>query len=361
MISLPEFWIFKTMELRIACAVHGGAGALSDAGISAAKHGCSSAAEAGYRVLAAGGTAVDAVEAAVRVLEDDPHFNAGYGSVLTSAGTIEMDALIMNGLNLKAGAITSSDAVQNAITLARAVMERTPHVLLTGQATRTFAERITAEDPVLAAKMPVLKDVNVLITDARRRQLVATLANSQALAAGTRMPESATIAAPGAGEDTMTAAVKHAAAGAAALRPTPKPQADGPPANGAVHPKGFDGCEAEVDDGDRRHDDTPASGPSHQRVKLNSGMTDAADLTRPAAAAASAASRDDQELDRDPPCAGDHDTVGAVAIDMYGNVAAATSTGGLTGKWVGRVGDTPMIGAGGYADNVSGAVSTTGW
>jgi beta-aspartyl-peptidase (threonine type) len=259
----------------IAIAVHGGAGALSDAGIPAAKAGVSQAARAGYEVLASGGSAVDAVEVATRVLESLPHFNAGYGSVLTRDGTVEMDALICDG-DLRAGAVSLVQTTRSAVSLARAVMDKSPHMFIAGPAADAFGK---------ACGLEQVRNEE-LITAARRTQLEATLAQGAAPGlyplAG---PEAATVLAPSASASEVARAVGDAASTTAAAATT-----------------------------------------TAETV----------------------------------PCAGDHDTVGAVAVDSQGRVAAATSTGGLTGKWRGRVGDTPLLGAGGFADKLSGACSTTG-
>lgn len=199
---------------------------------SAARAGLSAALEAGAAILKAGGGALDAVEAAVRVLEDDPQFNAGRGSVFTAEGRIECDAAIMDGCNRKAGAVAGVRSTRNPITLARAVMEQSPHVFLAGSGADAFARAhgIEAAEP------------GWFETAERRRQLDEILA-----------------------------------------RP-----------------------------------DAP----------FDVGMK--------------------------------YGTVGAVARDNLGHVAAATSTGGLTGKKWGRVGDSPLIGAGTYADDRAGAISCTG-
>jgi L-asparaginase / beta-aspartyl-peptidase len=197
--------------------------------------GLGRALEAGRTVLAADGSALDAVTAAVVALEDDPLFNAGRGAVFTSAGTQEMDAAVMEGREHRAGAVAGICGPKNPILAARAVMEHSPHVLVIGDgalalcraAGLTFAER------------------DYFHTPARWRALHETL---------------------------------HRAAG--------------------------------------------------------------------------------NTLDDDP--ARRHGTVGAVARDRRGDLAAATSTGGMTGKLPGRVGDSPLIGAGTWADNASCAVSATG-
>ena len=220
-------------------AIHGGAGTLRRDAMSAARGrryhaGMRRALEAGRILLAAGGSALDAVTAAVVVLEDDPLFNAGRGAVFTAAGTQEMDAAIMEGREHRAGAVAGIFGPKNPILAARAVMEHSPHVLLTGDG----ALALCREQGLAFA------DRDYFHTAARWRALQQTLAR---------------------------------------------------PAGGAE------------DDEARRHG-----------------------------------------------------TVGAVARDRQGNLAAATSTGGMTGKLPGRVGDTPIIGAGTFADNASCAVSATG-
>jgi len=218
--------------------IHGGSGTMKRGRLSAEEDRATRAAldlalERGAEVLDAGGSALDAVEAAVCVLEDDPHFNAGRGSVLTYQGTIEMDASIMDGRNRNAGAVTGVTATRNPIRLARSVMEHSPHVFLSREGADQFS---------------------------RERGLVQAPANWFELAERRRQLDE--------------------------LRARPESEQ-------------FD-------------------------VHLKYG------------------------------------TVGAVARDRHGHVAAATSTGGLTGKRWGRIGDSPIIGAGTYADDRSCAVSATG-
>jgi beta-aspartyl-peptidase (threonine type) len=125
--------------LRPALIVHGGAGA-DDPGLRAAhRAGCRAAIEAGWRVLSRGGSALDAVCDAVAALEDDPAFNAGIGSCLTSTGTVEMDAAVMEGSALRAGGVAVVRVVRNPVRLARAVLNEGRHVLLAGAGTETFA------------------------------------------------------------------------------------------------------------------------------------------------------------------------------------------------------------------------------
>jgi beta-aspartyl-peptidase (threonine type) len=237
-----------------ALAVHGGAGAmprsqLSNAREQAYRAGLEAALGAGQRLLQQGGCALDAVEAAVTVLEDDELFNAGRGAVLTDEGTVELDAAIMDGEQLRAGAVAQVRHVRNPIRLARQILEHCPHVFLVADG----AERFAAQ-----AGLPTVAN-DYFITPYRQEQLAA-LQQELALAAN---------ASPGQG----------------------------------------------------------------------------AGLPRQSLAA----------LDEPP-----FGTVGAVARDSAGRLAAATSTGGMAGKRSGRVGDSPVIGAGTYADNACCAVSTTG-
>src|SRR5690349_6550471 len=130
------------MTSRIAIVVHGGAGTLPEERRAPAVAACEAAAAAGHAILAAGGRALDAVQAAVRVLEDAPVLNAGTGAVLTRDGTVELDAALMDGANLAIGAIAAVPDLRAPIELARAVMDDGEHVLLAGaQALRFAAER----------------------------------------------------------------------------------------------------------------------------------------------------------------------------------------------------------------------------
>jgi beta-aspartyl-peptidase (threonine type) len=206
--------------------VHGGAGAdVSNA--PEYRQGVRAAVLAGWRVLAGGGTALDAVESAVRALEDDPRFNAGRGSVLNRDGAIEMDASIMEGDRLQCGAVAALAGVANPISVARRVLESRRHVLLVGEGARAFSRAVGIPEC----------DPASLVTD-RQRTRHAELASRPV--------------APGGG------------------------------------------------------------------------------------------------------------TVGAVALDRSGTIAAATSTGGTPGKLPGRVGDSALIGSGTYADSSLGGVSCTG-
>ena len=218
--------------------IHGGAGVIERSKLTpekdrAIRAGLDRSLAAGSKVLASGGSALDAVEAAVRVLEDDPNFNAGKGSVFTWDGTNELDASIMDGRTRAAGAVSGVTATKNPISLARTVMEKSEHVFLSGKG----ADRFSVEQGL--EQVPP----DYFATPERRRQL----------------------------EEVKTKKV------------------------------------------------------SALEVEYKYG------------------------------------TVGAVALDSKGHVAAATSTGGMTGKRWGRVGDSPLIGAGTYADDRACAVSATGW
>jgi L-asparaginase / beta-aspartyl-peptidase len=217
--------------------IHGGCGGMRRGSLDPAadgdgRAGLSAALDAGAAILSAGGNALDAVEAAARILEDDPAFNAGRGSVLAFDGHVELDAAIMDGRTRDAGAVAGVRTTRAPISLARTVMEQSHHVLLSFEGADQFAREhgLQQVDNIWFA------------TDERRRQL----------------------------EELLT--------------------------------HGGDGFDADVKYG----------------------------------------------------------TIGAVAVDVSGHVAAATSTGGLTAKRWGRIGDSPLIGAGTYADDRSAAVSATG-
>ena len=219
-----------------AIAIHGGAGALAPSDLTpereqAYRQGLERALRAGFDVLAGGGASLDAVVAAVQALEDDPLFNAGRGAVLNAAGVAELDASLMDGRDLRAGAVAGLRHVRSPIELARRVMEHSAHVMLAGPGAEEFA---------LEQGMAPVPNSH-FVTERRQRELQKHLAGLAA-----------------AGEESLMG------------------------------------------------------------------------------------------------------TVGAVALDQHGNLAAATSTGGTTGKRYGRVGDSPIIGAGTYAANDCCAVSATG-
>lgn len=239
-------------------AIHGGAGVIERASLtpeqdSAYRAALHRALEAGSAVLAGGGSALDAVQAAIELMEDDPLFNAGRGAVFTAAGRNELDAAVMNGADLTAGAVAGLTTTRHPIAAARAVMERSPHVMLIGEGADTFSASVGLEQV----------DPAWFFTERRWRGLESAL-RGQSL-------------------------------------PIPE------------RPAGAPGPMAE---------NTLPAPPLNERK---------------------------------------FGTVGAVALDSEGRLAAGTSTGGMTAKRWGRVGDVPVIGAGTYASNAEGcAVSATG-
>lgn len=250
------------MNTKAVIAIHGGAGTIVRASMApdaeARYHAeLRAVLVAAQRVLADGGSALDAVTQAVRLLEDCPLFNAGHGSVFTSAGTHELDASIMDGRTLEAGAVSCVKRVRNPVVAARHVLEYSEHVMFTAEGAEAFAQAQGLE----------LVDPSYFHTDARYRQW--QLAREQ------------------------------------------------------------------------------------QRAMLDH---DGAALAAQEAASANKEALPHEPIDPNKKFG----TVGAVAVDLYGHVAAATSTGGITNKQLGRVGDAPLIGAGCYADDATCAVSTTG-
>lgn len=238
-----------------AIAIHGGAGVIERGSMSgeteaAYRIALSAAMETGASILRKKGSALDAAESAIRLMEDDPLFNAGRGAVFSSTGRNELDASIMDGATLQAGAAAGVTRVRHPITLARAIMEKSPHVMLAGEGADTFAAQLGLE----------LADPSLFFTERRWQQLEKTLK-----ARGDPIPSR-------------------------------------PAGVTAPHSAGSDIAETDHEFG----------------------------------------------------------TVGVVALDFSGNLAAGTSTGGTTGKRWGRVGDSPIIGAGTYASNQSCAVSGTG-
>lgn len=249
--------------MALALIVHGGAGAMGRDRYDAAREGCRIAAEAGWRVLLQGGAALDAVQAAIVSLEDNPGFNAGTGSVLTDDGRAQLDAGVMDGATLDVGAVAGVERVKNPIILARAVLA-SPHVLLIGAGAEQFATE---------SGLP-LCDPAVLVTQTQleRRRRGYTV-----------------------GDDVNT----------------------GPLVSVSQAPGSSNGASA-------IHAGAPEDAvPIHADVEK-------------------------------------HGTVGAVAVDSAGHIAAGASTGGIAAKHLGRVGDTPIVGAGFYAEDGRGGVSSTG-
>lgn len=257
------------LPAKAVLVIHGGAGVINRERMTVALQQryldkLREALTKGRSFLAKGGTSLDAVEAAVKVLEDSPLFNAGKGAVFTREGKIELDAAIMDGATRKAGAVGFITTAKNPISLARGVMEHTPHVLLCGKGADAFARKIASQ-----AKLKLV-DQSYFWTKRRWEQLQAALAKEKA--------------------DT----------------------------EGDVHSREARAHKRNV-------------GASVLRVKRSRAANERK-----------------------------FGTVGAVAVDRFGNLAAATSTGGTTAKQFGRVGDSPLIGAGTYADNATCAVSCTG-
>ncbi len=230
---------------KIMYVMHGGAGTITRGSMTAEvekdyRETMEKALRAGHAVLARGGVSLDAVEAGIRILEDSPLFNAGKGSVFTHDGKNEMDAAIMDGHTLKAGSVAGVTIIRNPIVAARAVMDKSPHVMMSGKGAELFATKMGLE----------IVDPSYFWTERRWKSLQQELMKEQ----------------------------KNASPPHAALR----------------------------------ENDTH------------------------------------------------YGTVGAAALDVHGDLAAGTSTGGTTNKQYGRIGDAPIIGAGTYADNASVAVSCTG-
>jgi L-asparaginase / beta-aspartyl-peptidase len=220
--------------MKPSLIVHGGAWDIPDESVDACKAGCQRALAAGWSILSSGGSALDAIEAAIVVLEDDPVFDSGFGSHLTLDGHVECDAIVMDGATLRAGSVTTLRHIRNPIRLARQVLENCPHMMLAGEG----AERFAVEQGL------TLCAPEELIAEAERDAWLKCRGS------------------------------KHAAA----------------------HHRGHE-----------------------------------------------------------------QGTVGAVALDSDGRLFAATSTGGTCCKLPGRVGDSPLIGCGCYADVEAGGVSCTGY
>jgi beta-aspartyl-peptidase (threonine type) len=235
---------------KFALVIHGGAGSVARGSISAEKEkaytmSLQKALKTGNDILAKGGTALDAVEAAIACMEDDSLFNAGKGAVFTNEGRNELDASIMDGNTLKAGAVASVTTIKNPIKAARTVMDKTNHVMLVSTGAEKFAKE---------AGLEIVKP-SYFRTEGAWKTLLRTKA-----------------------EDSLK------------------------------------------------------------------------DIQKKKSLLMQSENRDSK-----------YGTVGAAALDIYGNLAAGTSTGGMTNKKFGRVGDSPIIGAGTYANNSTCAISCTGW
>jgi beta-aspartyl-peptidase (threonine type) len=255
--------LFYTLQLssqmsdKYVLVIHGGAGTIlksqmTDAKEKAYQAALDTALQKGATILKSGGTALDAVEASVRYMEDNPLFNAGKGAVFTNEGKNELDAAIMDGKTLMAGSVAGVTTIKNPVSAARAVMEKSPHVMMAGKGAEKFAEQQGLQ----------IVDPSYFRTDDRWKGLQrAKEADSLAL------------------------------------------------------------------------------------LKKDKAMINGFSELYPSSAGV----------------IGKYGTVGAVALDRHGNLAAATSTGGMTNKKYGRIGDAPIIGAGTYANNNTAALSGTGW
>ncbi|MBV8822279.1 MAG: isoaspartyl peptidase/L-asparaginase [Ktedonobacteraceae bacterium] len=253
--------------MGIAIVVHGGVGAIPAKRLEMARAGCKEAAALGWSILKDGGSALDAVEAAVQALEDNPNYNAGTGSSLAADGSIQMDAGLMEGHTLRVGAVASVELIKNPITLARHVLE-SPHVLLVGKGALQFA---------LERGMSLCRYEDIL-TEQRYRKWYITQS------------------------EHFTGELPYS-------------------------PLEFATC--------------PTC--SGKQYKIPETAQEQPLAICPA-----------QEVQEE-----NHGTVGAVALDTLGLLAAATSTGGLPNKHPGRVGDSPLVGCGYYADD-NAAISCTG-
>jgi beta-aspartyl-peptidase (threonine type) len=242
---------------KFTLVIHGGAGTILKKNMTAEKElayrdKLKEALSAGYGILKKGGSSIDAVEAAIKIMEDSPLFNAGKGAVFTSEGKNEMDASIMDGKTLEAGSVAMVNTIKNPISAARAVMEKSPHVMMVGEGAVKFAKEQNLE----------IVDSSYFYDEKRYQQW-----------------------------------------------------------------QDFKGSiETQMDHSDERAGNTAE--------QINAEFNELVDEK--------------------------FGTVGAVAIDVHGNIAAGTSTGGMTNKMYGRVGDSPIIGAGTYANNKTCGVSSTG-
>lgn len=259
-IFIPFLFLFMSMicfsqnnsSKKFVIVIHGGAGTILKSQMTPEKEkayqqSLNDALQKGYDVLSKGGTALDAVEATIEVMEDNPLFNAGKGAVFTHEGKNEMDAAIMDGKTLKAGAVAGVTNIKNPITAARAVMDKSGHVMMAGKGAEQFA----------AQQGCTVVGPSYFFTEGRWKALQKAKADDSVQHFQ---------------RDTSKSFLKQ---------------------------------------------------PGNKDYKYG--------------------------------------TVGCVALDMYGNLAAGTSTGGMTNKKFGRIGDSPIIGAGTYANNTTCAISCTGY
>ena len=257
---------------------------MPDDAVAAHEDGLRNALSAGWDVLARDGSALDAVQAAITVMEEDDTFDAGRGSFLTRDGRVQLDALMMSGADLRAGGVACVERLRNPIQAARLVLERSPHVYFVGSGAENFAEE---------HGLALIDNTELVIARERTRLQHFQIAEAAGL------------------PDTTFAGSAPTPARSDAADRTPNGTPDGPPDEVGVGEAIEHGLPTEL-----------------------------------------------QFLD---PTLHSHDTVGAVALDASGDLAAGTSTGGTLSKSPGRVGDSSLIGCGCYADNESAAVSLTGW
>ncbi len=266
--ATQEALVLLQKDSKFTLVIHGGAGTILKKNISDAQEKrynekLTEALNIGYAILKNGGTSLDAIVASIKILEDSPLFNAGKGAVLTNTGTVELDASIMDGKTLRAGAVAGVKTIKNPITAARLVMDKSPHVMLAGIGADEYAKENGLEI--------VRNDYFIDSTQYNHWK-----------------------------------------------QKSPSP----------TLPKGK---------GEQKNSNLPDSAKGGN-IEKNKVLPFGEDLGG----------------------AGSVGTVGAVAVDKYGNLAAATSTGGMMNKRYGRVGDSPIIGAGTYANNKTCAVSCTG-
>jgi beta-aspartyl-peptidase (threonine type) len=301
--------------------VHGGAWAIPVDAARAHESGVRDALEAGYAILSRGGFAVDAVEAAVTVLEDDPTFDAGRGSFLTSDGRVQLDALLMDGGRMKAGGVACVERLRHPIQAARLVLEHSPHVYFVGAGAEQFAA---------AHGMALIPNSELVLPREVQRLALAQVRHAAGLADNTfsgleddKSPETAVYP-----SETINLIGKSPAL----------------VEKGSV--TGHDFSRAE-----KAQNESGALAPGGRNHESGRDLSRAEKAQKEPGALAP----------EDRPDLSSHDTVGAVALDGHGNLAAGTSTGGTLNKTPGRVGDSSLIGCGCYADNLSAAVSLTGW
>jgi beta-aspartyl-peptidase (threonine type) len=302
--------------------VHGGAWAIPADAASAHQAGVRNALETGYAILSRGGSSIDAVEAAVTVLEDDPTFDAGRGSFLTSDGRVQLDALLMDGGRMKAGGVACVERLRNPIQAARLVLEHSQHVYFVGAGAEQFAQTHGMS----------LIDNSELVLDRERERLVHA-----------KLRESA-----GLGDDTFSGLDSPL---------LPVLDDDKSPET-AVTEKGTGSSGEGKSFSEKGASFSEKGTGSSEEGKSFSGKgTGFSPYIESPKETRALAPEGKPSL----PGFDSHDTVGAVALDARGNLAAATSTGGTLNKTPGRVGDSSLIGCGCYADNLSAAVSLTGW